>query len=44
MASITHNVHEFWQEHAGARWLIPTLAIMAAVVVMFYLMLFYGYT
>ena len=39
MATITHNAQEFWHDHAGARWLIPMLAVMALVVIGFYLML-----
>jgi hypothetical protein len=41
MATLTNNT---WHDHSGARWLIPMLAVVAAVVVFFYLMLFYGYT
>jgi len=43
MATLTHNVQEFWHDHAGARWLIPMLAITAIVVIGFFLMLGYGY-
>ena len=39
----THNLQDFWHDHAGARWLVPMLAVMALVVIGFYLMLGYGY-
>ena len=43
MATITHNLSEFWHDHAGARWLAPMLLVTALVVIGFYLMLGYGY-
>jgi hypothetical protein len=42
MATHTHN-QEILHDHAGARWLVPMLAVMAVVVIGFYLMLGYGY-
>jgi hypothetical protein len=39
----THDVQEFWRDHAGARWLIPELAIIAFVAIGLFLMLGYAY-
>lgn len=43
MTTLTHNVQEFWHDHAGARFLIPMLTITAIVFIGFFLMLGYGY-
>ena len=43
MATLTHNAQEFWHDHAGARWLLPMLAVMAIVVIGMFVMLGYSY-
>ena len=43
MATLTHDLQELWHDHPGARFLVPMLALMAIVVVGFFLMLGYGY-
>ena len=43
MATLSHNLNEFWHDHAGARWLVPMLVVTALVVIGFYLMLGYAY-
>lgn len=38
----TRNIHE-WHDHAGARWLIPMMALLAAVILGIVAMLVYPY-
>ena len=41
--STTQDVQRFWQDHAGARWLVPMIALMAVVVFGLLYMLAYPY-
>ncbi len=29
----THDIEEFWHNHAGARWLVPMMALLAVVLI-----------
>ena len=39
----THNISEFWHDHAGARFLIPMLAVLAIFIIGGLLLLGYPY-
>jgi len=39
----TQSIQEFWQDHAGARWLVPMIALMAIIVIGLLAMLIYPY-
>ena len=32
MAHVSHDISEFWHNHAGARFLAPMIAVLAIVV------------
>jgi len=39
----TQSIQEFWHDHAGARWLVPMIALMAIIVIGLLAMLIYPY-
>ena len=43
MAHVTHDIQEFWHNHAGARWLVPMIALFAVVILGMLYMLVYPY-
>ena len=41
MAHVTHDIQQFWKDHAGARWLVPMMALLAVVIIGLLYMLVY---
>jgi hypothetical protein len=42
--ALTQNIQRFWHNHAGARWLVPMMALLAVLVGLMLYMLVYPYT